>query len=102
MKFFGRRCRWSRSLGVVFLFTVTPARRAQGLYGKIAEHHRMANGVPVPHGIRLVRPLPALEPFVRYYGHRDARLGDTVVVHPVHARGAPILDFEFGESDAIL
>jgi AraC-like DNA-binding protein len=62
----------------------------------------MANGVTVPHGIRLVRPLPVLEPFVRYYGHRNARLGDTVVVHPVHARGAPILDFEFGDSDAVL
>ena len=62
----------------------------------------MANSVTVPHGIRLVRPLPALEPFVRYYGHRDARLGDNVVVHPVHARAAPILDFEFGDADAIL
>jgi AraC-like DNA-binding protein len=62
----------------------------------------MANSVTVPHGIRLVRPLPALEPFVRYYGHRDARLGDTVVVHPVHARAVPILDFEFGDADAIL
>jgi AraC-like DNA-binding protein len=62
----------------------------------------MANGVTIPHGIRLVQPLPALEPFVRYYGHRDARLGDTVVVHPVHARAAPILDFEFGDADAVL
>jgi AraC-like DNA-binding protein len=62
----------------------------------------MANNVSVPHGIRLVRPLRALEPFVRYYGHRDARLGDTVVVHPVHARAAPILDFKFGDSDAVL
>jgi len=58
----------------------------------------MANDVSVPHGIRLVRPLPALEPFVRYYGHRNARLGDTVVVHPVHARAAPILDFKFGDA----
>jgi hypothetical protein len=53
----------------------------------------MANDVIVPHGIRLVRPLPALEQFVRYYGHRNARLGDTVVVHPTVARAAPILDF---------
>ena len=62
----------------------------------------MANRVTVPHGIRLVRPLPVLEPFVRYYRHRDARLGDTVAVHPVHARAAPILNFEFGDADAIL
>jgi hypothetical protein len=62
----------------------------------------MANRVTVPHGIRLVRPSPVLEPFVRYYGHREARLGDTVVVHPVHARAAPILNFEFGDADAVL
>jgi AraC-like DNA-binding protein len=61
----------------------------------------MANRVTVPHRIRLVRPLPALEPFVRYYAHRDGVLGDTVVVHPVHARAAPILNFEFGDADAI-
>jgi hypothetical protein len=59
----------------------------------------MANEVSVPHGIRLIRPFPALEPFVRYYGHRDARLSDTIVVHPVHARAAPILDFEFGAAN---
>jgi AraC-like DNA-binding protein len=62
----------------------------------------MAKDVTVPHGIRLVRPPPALEPFVRYYGHRNARLGDTVVVHPVHARAAPILEFDFGDSDAVI
>jgi AraC-like DNA-binding protein len=62
----------------------------------------MANGAIVPHGIRLVRPAPALEPYVRFYGHRAAHLVDTLVVHPVHARAAPILDFEFGDTDAIL
>jgi len=62
----------------------------------------MANGVIVPHGIRLVRPAPALEPYIRYYGHRAAHLVNTVVVHPVHARAAPILDFEFGDAEAIL
>jgi AraC-like DNA-binding protein len=62
----------------------------------------MASGAIVPHGIRLLRPSPALEPYVRYYGHRAAHLADTVVVHPVHARAAPILDFEFGDADAIL
>jgi AraC-like DNA-binding protein len=61
----------------------------------------MANDVIVPHGIRLVRPPRALKPFVRYYGHRDALLGNTVVVHPRLARAAPILDFEFGDADAI-
>lgn len=62
----------------------------------------MANRVTIPHRIRLVRPLPALEPFVRFYVHRDGHLGETVVVHPVHARAAPILNFEFGDADGIL
>jgi AraC-like DNA-binding protein len=62
----------------------------------------MANRIPDPYRIRLVRPLPVLEPFVRYYGHRDGCLGDTAVVHPVHARAAPILNFEFGDADGIL
>jgi AraC-like DNA-binding protein len=62
----------------------------------------MADHLTVPYSIRLVRPLPVLEPFVRYYGHRDGRLGGNVVVHPVHARAAPILNFEFGDADAIL
>src|SRR6516165_8910540 len=88
--------------GCCFPFHRSACPESKGPVGEIAEHPRMANGVTIPHGIRLVQPLPALEPFVRYYGHRDARLGDTVVVHPVHARAAPILDFEFGDADAIL
>jgi AraC-like DNA-binding protein len=62
----------------------------------------MSSGGSHTHGIRLVRPAPALEPFVRYYGAVDARLFGTVFVHPVHARAAPILDFEFGDEDAVL
>lgn len=62
----------------------------------------MADRVTVPFRLRLVRPLPVLEPFIRYYAQRDGRLGDTVVVHPVHARAAPILNFEFGDADAVL
>lgn len=62
----------------------------------------MADRVTVPHRISHVRPLPVLEPFVRYYSHRDGRLGDTFVVHPIHARAAPILNFEFGDANGIL
>jgi AraC-like DNA-binding protein len=43
-----------------------------------------------------------LEPFVRFYGHREALFGDAFVVHPVHARAVPILNFEFGDDDANL
>jgi AraC-like DNA-binding protein len=59
----------------------------------------MADGVIVSHGIHLVRPAPALAPYVRFYGHRSAQLFNTVVVHPVHARAAPILEFEFGDAN---
>ena len=62
----------------------------------------MADFVTAQHRIRLVRPLPVLEPFVRYYVHRDGHLGDTVLVHPVHARAAPVLNFEFGNADSVL
>jgi AraC-like DNA-binding protein len=62
----------------------------------------MGSGLCVTHGIRLVRPAPALEPFVRFYGTRESRLLEAVFIHPVHARAAPILDFEFGDADAIL
>ena len=57
----------------------------------------MADRVSVPHGIRLVRPAPGLEQFVRYYAQRDAHIRDVVVVHPVHARAAPLLEFIFGD-----
>jgi AraC-like DNA-binding protein len=49
------------------------------------------------HHIRLVRPAPELEQFVRFYGQREARTHDAVVVHPVHARAAPLLEFVFGD-----
>jgi AraC-like DNA-binding protein len=57
----------------------------------------MGNDGSVPHGIRLVRSAPALRPFVRYYAQREARLLDTAVVHAVHARAAPILEFNFAD-----
>ena len=62
----------------------------------------MSKGVSIPHGIGLVRPAPVLEPFVRFYGYRKARLFDTSALHPVHARAAPVLDFEFGGANAIV
>lgn len=62
----------------------------------------MGIGFSVTHGIRIVAPAPALEPFLRYYVSRDARLPDSVFVHPVHARAAPLLNFEFGDQDGVL
>jgi AraC-like DNA-binding protein len=49
------------------------------------------------HRIRFMRPAPGLEQFVRFYSQRDARIRDDVVVHPVHARAAPLLEFVFGD-----
>jgi AraC-like DNA-binding protein len=50
-----------------------------------------------PHGIRFLPPAPGLEPFVRCYAHRHAHIGDAAVMHPVHARAAPILEFPLAD-----
>jgi AraC-like DNA-binding protein len=60
----------------------------------------MANNFPVPYRIGVVRPAPVLEPFVRYYGYRHACLVEAVAVHPLNARTAPTLLFEFSDADA--
>lgn len=49
------------------------------------------------HRFLLARPAPPLAPFVRFYSQREACLRDGVVVHPVHARAAPMLEFVFGD-----
>jgi AraC-like DNA-binding protein len=60
----------------------------------------MANNSPAPYRIGVVRPAPALDPFVRYYGYRQACLVEAVAVHPLNARTAPTLLFEFSDADA--
>jgi AraC-like DNA-binding protein len=62
----------------------------------------MADKSTVPYRIGLYRPAPGLEPFVRYYGYRSACLTDTIAVHPLNARTAPTLIFEFSNADATL
>ncbi len=47
------------------------------------------------HTIRRLRPAPGLESFVRSYAQRDARIRDAEVVHPIHARAAALLEFNF-------
>jgi AraC-like DNA-binding protein len=49
------------------------------------------------HRFRFQRPAPGLERFVRYYAQREVRLRENAVVHPVHARAAPLLEFIFGD-----
>jgi AraC-like DNA-binding protein len=49
------------------------------------------------HAIRLIRPAPPLQEFVRYYAQREVRIHDAVVTHPAPARAAPLLEFNFGD-----
>lgn len=51
---------------------------------------------PGNHRIRYLRPAPGLESFVRCYAHRTCRALEGAVVHPVHARAAPVLEFVLG------
>lgn len=45
------------------------------------------------HRIRYLRPAPGLESFVRCYAHRTCLIREGAVVHPVHARAVPVLEF---------
>lgn len=49
------------------------------------------------HSIRLSNPAEGLQEYVRFYAHREGRLGKTLV-HPVPARAAHMIDFAFGDS----
>jgi AraC-like DNA-binding protein len=54
------------------------------------------------HVIRLIRPAPPLQEYVRYYAQREVRLYDAVVTHPAAARAAPLLEFNFGDPLRVL
>jgi AraC-like DNA-binding protein len=54
------------------------------------------------HVIRLIRPAPPLQEYVRYYAQREVRLHDAVVTHPAPARAAPLLEFNFGDPLRVL
>ena len=47
-------------------------------------------------------PAQCLEPFVRFYVQRDVRLGGATVVHPVPARPAPMIVFDFNDPTNVL
>jgi len=50
------------------------------------------------HLMRHLPPAPGLHPYVRFYVQREVTLSDdTAVMHPVPARAAPMLEFDFGE-----
>jgi AraC-like DNA-binding protein len=52
--------------------------------------------------VRFLKPAPGLEPFVRLYSQRRMRLNDALVVHPVPARAAPVIEFLFGDLFQVL
>lgn len=52
--------------------------------------------------IRLGSPAPPLREFVRFYAHREVRVGGASVVHPVPARAFPILEFVLGDRIQVL
>jgi hypothetical protein len=47
--------------------------------------------------VRFHRPAPGLEQFVRFYVQREAQIRGPAVVHPVPARAAPLIEFDFGD-----
>ena len=54
------------------------------------------------HGTRFFRPAAGLEQFVRFYVQREVRIGGAAVVHPVTARAAPLIEFNFGDPIKVL
>ena len=52
--------------------------------------------------IRLSNPAHPLRDFVRFYAHREVRVGENAVVHPVPARAFPLLEFVFGDRIQVL
>ena len=54
------------------------------------------------HRMRYLSPAPGLHPYVRFYAQREVSLPNhAVVMHPVPARAAPMLEFEFGDRPRI-
>ena len=54
------------------------------------------------HPSQFARPTAALEPFVRFYVQREARMHGATVVHPVPARPTPMIVFDFDDPTDVL
>jgi AraC-like DNA-binding protein len=52
--------------------------------------------------IRFHRPTPGLEQLVRFYVQREVQIRGAAVVHPVPARAAPLIEFDFGDPINVL
>lgn len=51
---------------------------------------------------RFQKPATSLQPYVQFYTQRQVSLRDPVLVHPVPARAAPMLEFVFGDRFKVL
>jgi AraC-like DNA-binding protein len=51
---------------------------------------------------RFHKPAPVLEQFVRFYVQREVHIRGAAVVHPVPARAAPVIEFDFGDPVDVL
>jgi hypothetical protein len=51
---------------------------------------------------QFARPTACLEPFVRFYVQRDVRILGATVIHPVPARPAPMIVFDFNDPKDVL
>lgn len=51
---------------------------------------------------RFHKPTPVLEQFVRFYVQREVQIRGAAVVHPVPARAAPMIEFDFGDPVYVL
>jgi AraC-like DNA-binding protein len=51
---------------------------------------------------RFHRPAPGLEQFIRFYVQREAQIRGSALVHPVPARAAPVIEFDFGDPINVL
>jgi AraC-like DNA-binding protein len=52
--------------------------------------------------IRFHTPTPSLKQFVRFYVQREVQIRGAAVVHPVPARAAPVIEFDFGDRINVL
>jgi AraC-like DNA-binding protein len=54
------------------------------------------------HRSRFCKPAPGLGQFVRFYVQREVQIRGAAIVHPVPARAAPLIEFNFGDPINVL
>lgn len=54
------------------------------------------------HHSQFSRPDPGLKQFVRFYVHREVRIRNSAIVHPVPARAGPLMELDFADPVRVL